>query len=100
MANLKSYLNIVNLMFETEKAMGLESVTESDRVVLLLLWDKSKQGRKDFTVTYEDLFENGELDVSRAQFYQTIRKAIEMKLIYRVGSSRAGRYKFVSDLIV
>ena len=30
MANLKSYLNIVNLMFETEKAMGLESVTESD----------------------------------------------------------------------
>jgi len=39
-------------------------------------------------------------DVSKAQFYQTIRKAIEMKLIYRVGSSRAGRYKFVSDLIV
>ena len=95
MANLKSYLNIVNLMFETEKAMGLESVTESDRAVLLLLWDKSKQGRKDFTVTYEDLFENGELDVSRAQFYKTMSKAKELKLIERIGSPRSATYHWI-----
>jgi len=95
MANIKSYLNIVNLMFETEKAMGLESVTESDRAVLLLLWDKSKQGRKDFTVTYEDLFENGELDVSRAQFYKTMCKAKELKLIERIGSPRSGTYQWI-----
>jgi hypothetical protein len=95
MANLKSYLNIVNLMFETEKAMGLESVTESDRAVLLLLWDKSKQGRKDFTVTYEDLFENGELDVSRAQFYKTMSKAKKLKLIERIGSPRSATYHWI-----
>jgi hypothetical protein len=94
MANLKSYLNIVNLMFETEKAMGLESVTESDRAVLLLLWDKSKQGRKDFTVIYEDLFENGELDVSRAQFYKTMSKAKKLKLIERIGSPRSATYQW------
>jgi len=96
MANLKSYLNIVNLMFETEKAMGLESVTESDRAVLLLLWDKSKQGRKDFTVTYEDLFDNGEIVVSRAQFYKTMSKAKELKLIERIGSPRSATYQWVS----
>ena len=95
MANLKSYLNIVNLMFETEKAMGLESVTESDRAVLLLLWDKSKQGRKDFTVTYEDLFENGELDVSRAQFYKTMSKAKKLKLIERISSPRSATYQWI-----
>ena len=95
MANLKSYLNIVNLMFETEKAMGLESVTESDRAVLLLLWDKSKQGRKDFTVTYEDLFENSELHVSRAQFYKTMSKAKELKLIERIGSPRSATYHWI-----
>jgi hypothetical protein len=95
MANLKSYMNIVNLMFETEKAMGLESVTESDRAVLLLLWDKSKQGRKDFTVTYEDLFENGELDVSRAQFYKTMSKAKKLKLIERIGSPRSATYHWI-----
>ena len=95
MANLKSYLNIVNLMFETEKAMGLESVTESDRAVLVLLWNKSQQGRKDFTVTYEDLFENGELDVSRAQFYKTMSKAKKLKLIERIGSPRSATYQWV-----
>jgi len=94
MANLKSYLNIVNLMFETEKAMGLESVTESDRAVLVLLWNKSQQGRKDFTVTYEDLFENGELVVSRAQFYKTMSKAKKLKLIERIGSPRSATYQW------
>ena len=75
--------------------MGLESVTESDRAVLVLLWNKSQQGRKDFTVTYEDLFENGELVVSRAQFYKTMSKAKELKLIERIGSPRSATYQWV-----
>ena len=81
---LKSYY-IVNLMYETEKAMGLESVTESDR---------AEARSKSFTVTYEDLFENGELDVSRAQFYKTMCKAKELKL-ERIGSPRSATYQWI-----
>ena len=99
--NLNAYFNTLTLLIEAEEQLNLVDLTESDRRVLLALWVISNGGSDEVKVNYKKCVSliQGR-DVSKAQFYQTIRKAIEMKLIYRVGSSRAGRYKFVSDLIV
>jgi len=45
--DLKAYLNIVNLLIDTEKELGLETVTESDRTIFILLWQLSNLGKKD-----------------------------------------------------
>ena len=99
--NLNAYFNTLTLLIESEEQLNLVDLTESDRRILLALWVMSNGGSDEVRVNYKkcaSLIQGR--DVSKAQFYQTIRKAIEMKLIYRVGSSRAGRYKFVSELIV
>jgi len=99
--NLNSYFNALTLLIEAEEQLNLIDLTESDRRILLALWVISNGGSDEVKANYKKCVSliKGR-DVSKAQFYQTIRKAIEMKLIYRMGSSRAGRYKFVSELIV
>ena len=99
--NLNAYFNTLTLLIEAEEQLNLVDLTESDRRILLALWVMSNRGSDEVKVNYKKCVSliQGR-DVSKAQFYQTIRKAIEMKLIYRVGSSRTGRYKFVCELIV
>jgi len=93
--NLKAYLNIVNLLIDTEKQLGLEAVTESDRVIFILLWQLSNSGMKTVTATYEELAEQHGLSASRAQFYKTITKAKKLGLIEQVGSARSATYQWV-----
>ncbi len=95
MPDLKAYLNIVNLLIDTEKELGLQAVTESDRTIFILLWQLSNSGKKTVTATYEDLAEQHGLSTSRAQFYKTIIKAKKLGLIEQVGSSRSATYQWV-----
>ena len=95
MPDLKAYLNIVNLLIDTEKELGLETVTESDRTIFILLWQLSNSGKKTVTATYEQLAEQHGLSASRAQFYKTITKAKTLGLIEQIGSPRSATYKWV-----
>ena len=95
MPDLKAYLNIVNLLIDTEKQLGLEAVTESDRVIFILLWQLSNSGKKTVTATYEELAEQHGLSASRAQFYKTITKAKKLGLIEQVGSARSATYQWL-----
>ncbi len=99
--NLNAYFNTLRLLIEAEEQLNLGDLTESDRKILLALWVMSNGESDEIKVNYKKCVSlvQGQ-DVSKAQFYQTIRKAIEMKLIYRVGLSRAGRYKFVGNFDV
>ena len=95
MPDLKAYLNIVNLLIDTEKQLGLEAVTESDRVLFILLWKLSNSGKKTVTATYEELAEQHGLSASRAQFYKIITKAKKLRMIEQVGSPRSATYQWV-----
>ena len=94
MPDLKAYLNIVNLLIDTEKELGLETVTESDRTIFILLWQLSNSGKKAVTATYEELAEQHGLSASRTQFYKTITKAKRLGLIEQVGSARSATYQW------
>ena len=95
MPDLKAYLNIVNLLIDTEKELGLKTVTESDRVIFILFWQLSNSGKKTVTATFEELAEQHCLCASRAQFYKTITKAKKLGLIEQMGSPRSATYKWV-----
>ena len=95
MPDLKAYLNIVNLLIDTEKELGLQAVTESDRTIFILLWQLSNSGKKTATATYEELAEQHGLSAYRAQFYKTITKAKKLGLIEQVGSARSATYQWV-----
>ena len=95
MIDLKSYFNIVNLLLHAEKNMGLETITESDRALLLAMWQKSDNGKRDLSVTYEDLIDQEQTSISRAQFYKTLTKAKELKIIEHIGSPRSATYRWL-----
>ena len=93
--NLKLYFNFLRLLLDEQNRLGLNHLTESDRRVLLVLWEMSNNGKDEFRVTYKKcLALLGEQFISKAQFYQTIKKAIEIEMLIRKDSSRTGRYKF------
>jgi hypothetical protein len=95
--DLKSYLNIVNLLQVAESDLGLDSMTESDRSILLLLWNMSNSGKKPVKATYEAICDEGGVAFSRAQFYKTLRKASELGMIERIGSPRSASYEWVKS---
>jgi len=95
MIDLKSYFNIVNLLLHAEKNMGLETITESDRELLLMMWQKSNNGKSELSITYDELVDQEQTHISRAQFYKTLAKAHELKIIERTGSPRSATYRWL-----
>ena len=95
MSDLKSYFNVVNLLLHAEKNMGLDSMTESDREILLSMWNKSNNGKSDLKITYEDLPNEDQINVSRAQFYKTLRKATDLQILERIGTPRSATYRWL-----
>ena len=91
MNKLKTYLSLLELTSDVAEELGLSGMTNADREIILHIWKTSGYGRDEYLALYEDLPEHA--DMSRAQFYKSIRKLVSMNMITKVGSERSGTYK-------
>ncbi len=91
---MSTYTKLVRLLWDTTKELNLQSLTESDRMIYMLLVESSK--KRLTKVTYDELNELiGEegLVISRAQFYKSLRGLEFLGLITRIGSPRSATYQ-------
>lgn len=96
----KFYLGLLSLTISAEEELGLASLTAADKQLLAALWRDSNEGSKLVEATYE----RAELeldfdDFSRAQFYKSVRKLLELGFIKRVGSKRSATYQLNSAAV-
>ena len=91
MNKLKTYLSLLDLSSAAAEELGLSGMTNADRAIIMHIWKTSGYGREEYLASYDDLPEHA--DMSRAQFYKSIRKLVSFDIIIKVGSERSGTYK-------
>ena len=101
MTNLKFFLGLVRMLADASDELGLTGLTESDRTIYMLLWEAADKSSRQLEVRYEEFVEavsGPNVKFSRAQFYKTLKKLEDLKLIERVGSPRSARYHLLGEV--
>lgn len=91
---MSTYAKLIRLLWDATKELKLQSLTESDRMIYMLLVETSKKGLAK--VTYDELNElisEEGLVISRAQFYKSLRALESLELISRSGTPRSATYQ-------
>ena len=98
MRDISFFVSLLKLLDETAEVLGLEHLTEADRIVLQMLWLAAEQKRNNtFKMSYKKLHNLLGFDgpsISRAQFYKTIQSLEDAGSISRIKGSRSGQYVF------
>ena len=99
-ARLSFYLGLIRQMDSAAQELGLGSLTDSDRIVLIILWDVADKNASQATLSFElfsELTKKQEIVVSRSQFFKSLKKLEEVGLITRIDGPRSGTYKLKSE---
>jgi len=89
------------MLADASEELGLTDLTESDRTIYMLLWESVDKSSNQLEVRYEDFVDevsDPNIKFSRAQFYKTLKKLEDLKLIERVGSPRSARYHMLGEV--
>lgn len=95
MSSLRFFLDLIRLIDSTARELGVDGLTESDRQVLNTLWKVADQKSGEASLSYERFVDN-EVEVgsvSRSQFFKSLKKLEDSKLISRVEGPRSSRYR-------
>ena len=100
MSTLKFFLSLIRLIDSTTNDLGLGSLTDSDRVVLLALWNEVDEKTSHSSLSF-DLFaqrtKEQDTVVSRSQFFKSLKKLEDLELIKRVDGVRSATYKLRAE---
>ena len=95
MTDLKFFMGLLTLISSAEEEMGLRNFSQKDKQVLQTFWDH-KHADNSIDITYDRFCQLvGTTAVSRSQYFKSIQKLIDAKLICKVGSPRSHKFKFV-----
>lgn len=100
MSTLKFYLGLIKLIDSTSRELGLDSLTDSDRQVLNMLWEVADQNTAKAALSYESFVETAQLrdiNVSRSQFFKSLKKLEDVQLIKRVEGPRSSTYQLRAE---
>lgn len=95
MSSLRFFLDLLRLIDSTAREIGVDGLTEADRQVLNVLWKVADQNSGEAALSYERFLENEveEGSVSRSQFFKSLKKLEESRVIERISGPRSSRYK-------
>jgi len=96
MKSVRFYVSLVRMLCEASSEMGLDHLTESDRVIYMLLWELVDQNDMTVDASYDRLLAKADalgLTFSKPQFYKTMKILTNSGLIKHIGSQRSGRYQ-------
>ncbi|NRP09705.1 MULTISPECIES: hypothetical protein [unclassified Marinobacterium] len=100
MGKLNFFLQLIRQMDSAANDLGLGSLTDSDRIVLVKLWDALDQKSSQATLShekFEELTRKQEIEVSRSQFFKSLKKLEDIGLIKRIGGPRSATYQLIDD---
>lgn len=100
MGQLAFYLQLIRQMDSAANELGLGSLTDSDRIVLIALWDVVDQKTFHASLShdrFEELTKKQEIEVSRSQFFKSLKKLEDIGLIQRVDGQRSSTYRLRSE---
>ena len=94
---LNAYANLIDLLTSAEEELGLQNLTNVDKIILKELI-KNSDTNFEVKFTYKKLEESiskNKLSVSRSQFFKSISRLIEEKIICKDGLNRSSTFKFI-----
>jgi predicted transcriptional regulator len=87
------FSKLSRLLWDTTKEFHLQALTESDRMIYMLLVESSVDGKVEMPFDkFLLLCDTEGLSISRAQFYKSLRNLERLGLISRTSSVRGARY--------
>jgi hypothetical protein len=98
MSSDRFYVGLIKMLNQAEVELDIADLTESDRNVLLLLWESSHPNTLEVYANYESytvLAAKMNMKISRPQFFKSLRRLVEFELIKRIGSPRSGHFQLV-----
>ena len=96
MQNVRFFVSLVRMLCESSSALGLDHLTESDRLIYMLLWEMADQRDMTVDAAFEQALERAQalgLKFSKPQFFKTLKILTAAGLIEHIGSARSGRYR-------
>ena len=94
MTDLKFFMGLFTLLSSAEEELGLSNFSQKDKKVLHALWNH-KDRDNSIDVTYDVFCQLvGNNAVSRSQYFKSIQRFQDAKLIYKIGTARSHKYKF------
>ena len=96
------YVQILRLLVDSEKALGLQdSLTEKDRLVLLYVLEKPQEGSEHkVKVSFDDFqsfADQEQAELSRTQFFTSMKKLEQLGFLKKIGGPRSSTYCVVRD---
>ena len=95
---LNALANLYELIQSAEKELGLEGLTEKDKLVLKEIINNVDENNT-VKIKYKTIQKNlimVENNISRAQFFKSLTTLINKKIISRIGYERSSHFKFNS----
>lgn len=92
MSNTRTFIELNKLLVDTAAQLNLSCLTDSDRKVLVTMYDVACKNTLEATLSHEK-FSELDNDVSRSQFFKSINKLQGVKVIERIGGPRESKYK-------
>ena len=99
MADLKMFVGFLKMTEKVAHDLGLSDLTQSDRMILAMLWEKYAEQPEGFSLLFEEFSESCEkegISISKAQYYKSMRHFLASGLIKKLGGDRSHRYIFLS----
>ena len=93
MVNLKIYIAMLKLAQDASLELGLDGLSKTDQIIMTTLYKNFSD--EEFSITYDQclsLLNNS--NISKTQFYKSIKKLIDENIIEKVGPQRSHKYKF------
>ena len=95
MPNLRFYVGLIRMLTDSSEQLELQSMTESDRLIYMILWELVDPSSMVVEATYDQIHKKAKQlnqDFSRPQFFKTMRILIQLGLISKVGPARSAQY--------
>lgn len=89
-------MNLLNMTNQAAEELNLADLTNSDKELLLLIWQMSSHGKEDVIATYDEVISvSGKKDdfMSKSQFYKSINALLRNDILLKIGSERSKTYR-------
>jgi predicted transcriptional regulator len=87
-------MSLLQLTNQAAEELNVSNLTNTDKNVLLHIWNSTHEGQEVFISNYEELPIKLK-DISKSQFYKSIKKLLDEGIIEKVGSDRSGTYQMI-----
>ena len=97
MTNIRFYLGLLKMTNDAADEAGLAGLTNSDRDVLLLVWDQYADGVVKKEIACDAILKEAAKlgkKISKAQFYKSMKTFEKLNIVERIDSPRSQTYMF------